>query len=251
MDYYISSELMEPEDATDHYMEKLVLLPNLSIYYEPSIIEVAPVRREELGFRKEEILFWCCQSLFKYLPQHDDIFVDIARKLPESRFLFIAHSKSENITNKFKNRLSHVFTKKGLSFETHCHFFPHMDRTRFHAVNSLADVFLDSIGWSGCNSTFESIYHNIPVVTMKGELMRGRHSAAILEMMGVTETIVSTKDEYFRIAVRLGSDSEFRRKISTQIKKQKEKIYRDDTAVRSLESFLLSAVKNHSTMTDP
>ena len=36
--------------------------------------------------------------------------------------------------------------------------------------------------------------------------MRGRHSAAILRMMGVTETVATTIDEYVAIAARLGQD---------------------------------------------
>ena len=35
LDYFLSSDLMEPPDAEQHYTEKLVRLPNLSIYYEP------------------------------------------------------------------------------------------------------------------------------------------------------------------------------------------------------------------------
>ena len=38
--------------------------------------------------------------------------------------------------------------------------------------------------------------------------MRGRHSAAILRMMGVTETVATTIDEYVAIADRLGQDSQ-------------------------------------------
>ena len=35
LDYFLSSDLMEPPDASDHYSEKLIRLPNLSIYYDP------------------------------------------------------------------------------------------------------------------------------------------------------------------------------------------------------------------------
>src|SRR6516165_8702140 len=35
LDYYLSSDLMEPPDGQDHYTERLVRLPNLSVYSEP------------------------------------------------------------------------------------------------------------------------------------------------------------------------------------------------------------------------
>ena len=69
---------------------------------------------------------------------------------------------------------------------------------------NLCDVFLDSIGWSGCNSTLESLACNLPIVTLRGALMRGRHSAAILQMMGIGETIAGSIEDYIGIAARLG-----------------------------------------------
>jgi protein O-GlcNAc transferase len=52
LDYYLSSDLMEPPDANEHYTEKLVRLPNLSIYYEPVPTEPLAISREELGLRQ-------------------------------------------------------------------------------------------------------------------------------------------------------------------------------------------------------
>src|SRR5581483_3596785 len=40
IDYFLSSDLMEPPEADAYYSERLVRLPNLSIYYEP--VEVVP-----------------------------------------------------------------------------------------------------------------------------------------------------------------------------------------------------------------
>src|SRR5262249_8425417 len=48
LDYYLSSELMEPPDAEQHYTERLVRLPNLSIYYEPAEPESIHIERAEL-----------------------------------------------------------------------------------------------------------------------------------------------------------------------------------------------------------
>ena len=51
LDYFLSSDLMEPPDAQAYYTEKLVRLPNLSIYYEPVASEPVSVTRAELGLR--------------------------------------------------------------------------------------------------------------------------------------------------------------------------------------------------------
>src|SRR5450755_3965716 len=78
IDYFISSDLMEPADAADHYCERLVRLPNLSIHYEPSDIAPDGIDRMQLGLRAGAVGFWCGQSLPKYMPQFDEVFARIA-----------------------------------------------------------------------------------------------------------------------------------------------------------------------------
>jgi predicted O-linked N-acetylglucosamine transferase (SPINDLY family) len=81
---------------------------------------------------------------------------------------------------------------------------------------------------------------------MPGDLMRGRHSYAILTMMGVTETIATTQDDYARMAIRLGEQTEYRRHIAARIAESRHRIYRDMTCIRGLEQFLEGAVDQYT-----
>ncbi len=238
LDYYLSSDLMEPPDGQQHYTERLVRLPNLSIYYEP--LDVAPVQvdRTELGFRVSATVFWCGQSLYKYLPQYDDVFARIALAAPDCQFAFIEHSKGTNVTDLFRRRLQRAFAAVGLSAEDHCIFLPRLDHERFVAAIGQADIFLDSIGWSGCNTTLESLPHDLPVVTMAGDLMRGRHGTAILAMIGVTETATETVQDYVFTAVRLARDVGWRMAVKRRIAAAKHRVYRDRSCISALEAFL-------------
>src|SRR5260370_1236334 len=49
IDYFISSDLMEPVDAADHYSEQLLRLPNLSIYYDPPQLPHTGLDRAQPG----------------------------------------------------------------------------------------------------------------------------------------------------------------------------------------------------------
>ncbi len=237
IDYFLSSDLMEPSGAEEHYTEKLIRLPNLSIYYTPLDFPLATVNRETLGLRQKSILYLCCQSLFKYLPQYDEIYPRIAKEIKDCQFLFISN-KSSCATEQFRLRINKSFEDFGLKADDHVVFLPRLDDSRYGAINYLSDVYLDSIGWSGCNSTFEAIAHNLPILTLPGELMRGRHSAAILTMMNIQETIASSIDEYVEIAVRLGADSVWRKQISDKIARSKGCVYQDKTCITALEAFL-------------
>jgi protein O-GlcNAc transferase len=235
--YFLSSDLMEPVDADDHYTEKLIRLPNLSIYYTPLDFSPTTMNRETFNLPQKCVLYLCCQSLNKYLPQYDEIFPRIAKEVSDCQFVFISH-KSSYVTEQFRRRINKSFNKFGLRADNYAIFLPRLDAREYNAINSLTDIYLDSIGWSGCNSTFEAIAHNLPIVTLPGELMRSRHSSAMLTMMGVTETIASLLDDYIALSIRLGADLEWRKQISNKIAANKHRVYRDKACINALEDFL-------------
>ena len=243
LDYFLSSDLMEPPEAQDYYTEQLVRLPNLSIYYEPVETEPVDVTRGEIGLRHGATVFWSAQSLFKYLPQYDEIFARIARAVGDCQFVFLRHFGAPAITASVRERLERAFAAGGLRADYHCVFLNRLSQSKFVAAAGLSDVFLDSIGWSGCNSALECLPQALPIVTFEGTTMRGRHSAAILRMIGVEETIATTVDDYVAIATRLGKDTQFRRAISSRMAENRHKIYRDRAPVTALEDFLEKAVR--------
>ncbi len=243
LDCFFSSDLMEPPDGADDYSENLVRLPNLSIYYEPVDAAAVAMTRAELHLRSDATVFWCGQSLFKYLPQYDGVFARIAKQAGNCQFVFVRHSGSPPINALFRERLDRAFTNAGLKAADHCVFLARLSQSQFVSAIGQCDVFLDSIGWSGCNSTLESLPHNLPIVTVRGALMRGRHSAAILEMMGIPDTIAETIDDYVSIAARLASDRQARGALSRRIADNKHKVYRDRACVAALEDFLGRAAR--------
>jgi protein O-GlcNAc transferase len=249
IDHYLSSELMEPPGADAHYTERLVRLPNLSIWYEPPVLEPDAVSRAELGVPETAVLYWCCQSLFKYQPQHDWVFARIASAVPEARFLFIRFPHGETVTTIFRDRLIAAFAEAGLDAERYCRFLAPMSMTRFAGVSRVADVFLDSLEWSGCNSTLEALAWNLPVVTMAGDLMRGRHSAAILTMLGVPELIADCPETFVELATELGRDATRRRALTTRIARDKRKLYADRACIEGLARYLHDAA--HAIQTSP
>src|SRR5450755_3133107 len=244
IDYFISSDLMEPDDAAAHYSEQLIRLPGLSINYGP--VEVAPVAidRAQLGLRAGAIVYWCCQSLPKYLPQFDDVFARIAAEVPGCQFTFIEFAGGSAVTDLFRTRLERAFKAVGLEARKHCVFLPRLAPDRFVAAIGQCDVVLDSIGWSGCNSILESLVHNLPIVSFAGEMMRGRHTAAILDMMDVSETMARTIEDYVSIAGVLGRNATRRIELSVRIAANKHRVYRDRDCIVALEAFLDGAVRN-------
>lgn len=242
IDYYLSSDLMESEEAEKHYTESLVRLPNLSIHYQLSEVQPQAISRKELKLTQSDVVFWCCQSLYKYLPQHDDVFPRIAQQLSSSKFIFIRAPQSEAITKIFEQRLDRVFRQYKLNFTDFCLILPRLSSAEFAGITAIANIFLDSIGWSGCNTVMESTRFDLPIVTLPGELMRSRHALAILKMMGIEQIIASSKEEYIEMAVHLGKDPDYCQEISQQIAANKHRLYEDRQAIAALQEFLLEVV---------
>jgi predicted O-linked N-acetylglucosamine transferase (SPINDLY family) len=118
-----------------------------------------------------------------------------------------------------------------------------MDMNRFAAAAARCDVMLDSIGWSGGNTTLEALAQDLPVVTFQGDLMRGRVSAGILRMMGMHETIAETLDGYVALAARIGKDASWRAQIKARVVSDKQRLYRDRSCIAALEDFLERAAR--------
>jgi protein O-GlcNAc transferase len=242
MDYYFSSALMEPPNGEAHYTERLVRLPNLGMYYEPIDRPLAPLARGDLGLRSDAVVYWSGQALHKYLPQYDTVFPRIAASVGNCQFVFLAFAKSAHVTAQFRARLERAFAAHSLDAASHCVILPSLDQARFLAAMATADLVLDTIGWSGGKSSLESLTLGLPIVTVDGPLMRGRHTTAMLRRMAVTETIAHTVDDYVALAIRLGRDDAARRAIGRRVDDAKRLLYRDRAPIEALEAFLHQAV---------
>jgi protein O-GlcNAc transferase len=240
MDYYLSSDAMEPPDGDTHYTERLVRLPGLGIHYTPPVDDSGVLPRAALGLRDDAVVYLCCQSLSKYLPRYDAVWPSIASRVPAAQFLFLsaAGSSSDAV---FRGRLQRAFAAAGLDWQRHCVLTAPVPHTAFPALLRAADVFLDSIGWSGCNSTLEALACDLPVVTTPTALMRGRHSPAILACMGLAHRVATDVDGYVAGAARL-ADADERARFTAELRAGRPRVFGDLAPVRALEDFLTSAV---------
>ena len=235
IDYYFSSELMENQNSQKYYSEKLITLPGLGINYESP--NLSKIKKPEIVNKSNVTIFLNFQSLFKLLPQDDHIYLDILKKYPNCCFWFI-HGMNNSITSIFKERISKLFQKEGYSFEKYSYFHPRCGQEEFFGLVEESDIILDSLNWSGGNTSLEAISLNKPIVTLPSSFMRGRYTFGILKILGIEETIASSEENYVEIAVRLARDIDFRNSIINKIKKNKNRLFNDDKPIRFLEDVI-------------
>ena len=191
----------------------------------------------ELAGREVTTRFVCLQSLYKLLPQFDDVFAQILERVPGSELCFIVEA-SARVTAVFSGRLSAAMKARGLDFSERVVMLPRMSQEAFYGLASSATVILDSFLWSGNNSSMEASWIGRPIVTWRGPMMRGRHTAAILQRMGLDELIADDLTEYVDLAARLATDSDWRAAVETVIVERRGLLFDDPEPVRGFERFL-------------
>ena len=237
LDWFLSGELIEPPDGDAHYTEKLLRLPNLSIYYRPVPQSGGKMSRAEMGLAESDPIYICCQTLYKYRAPEDDVFARIAAKVPNACFVFIGHPGAPT-TILLRDRLAPPFAARGLDAGRHLRFVPQIPLLRFQAFLDLGDVYLDSIGWSGGNTTLEAATVGLPMVTLAGPLMREHFSAGILKRLDLDDYIARNTEDYVDLAVRLGLDPKLRAEARRRVAANRHRLYEDLAPVEALADFL-------------
>jgi predicted O-linked N-acetylglucosamine transferase (SPINDLY family) len=247
IDYFLSSESVESPQGEDHYSEQLVRLPKLGITYPmPDLaLTTANKGRDSFDLDRDDVVYLCCQHIPKYLPQYDYLFPIIAQQVSQARIVFIEGTEGSNTYQQFQQRLKGAFDQLEVDFEKHCLFLPHLSTIDYFNVLKFSDIFLDTIGWSGGITSLDAIACDLPIVTLPGEFFRGRQSYGMLNIIGVTETIAHSEEQYIEIAVRLGLDNALRNAVRTQISQTKQLLYNDISCVSALENFYLSAIDHY------
>ena len=242
IDYFLTAGSMEPYDAHEHYSEKLVHLPKISWCYPRILLPDNDSKRSNFNVPHDRVLYFSCQSLFKYLPQHDYIYPEIAKRVPQAYFIFLSILELAPI---FRERLQKAFAVVDLNIEDYCQILPRQSRYNFLVLQGLSDIYLDTLTWSGGNTTLQALAWPIPVVTCPNKFMRGRHSYGILQTLGVTETIAHNEAEYIEIASELGLNPQWRSSVIEKMKARNHRLYNDLQCVQAVESFFEYAYQQH------
>jgi protein O-GlcNAc transferase len=238
IDLYLSADGFEDTQAQACYTERLVPLPNLGCYYEPAAVSVVEIKLADLGIKAGSALLVCPGSPYKYAPQHDSVLAAIAKRVPNAQFLFFSVPGLQALSDKLQQRLAASFQAAGLDPARHLVVVPWATRPQFYSIMRQADVFLDTIGFSGFNTAMQAVDCALPIVTVEGKFMRGRFGSAILRRMGLDELVQQDDSSYVHAAVKLASDPAYKATLKAKMTAQRAVLYRDKAPVRALEQVL-------------
>jgi protein O-GlcNAc transferase len=248
LDYYVSADCFEPEDAQDHYSERLVLLPNLGNRIQPLNFQSSDPDFAALNIDLKRPILVCPGTPFKYQPQDDHVFIEIAQSVPDAQLVFFRHSRAA-LANLLQARITQAFEAAGLKLIDHVRFIRWMTFPEFHCLLRQADVMLDTIGFSGYNTAVQAIECGLPLVTREGRFLRGRLASGVLRRMALTELIVQTKADYVNLVVRLVADRDYQAHIRHEIEQRRSVLFDDQSAMGPFQDFLESVARPNGSPT--
>lgn len=236
VDYYISSEDIEPAGADDLYTEKLIRLPGgLPCCFYAESLEIPEFGREYFFLPYHCKLVGCLQSLHKLHPDFDHLLEGIAVQNPEVIFVFVEDAY-ERSTELFLNRL----TLSAPSAKEQIIVLKTMGRGEYQALSKCMDLLLDPIYYGSGITFFEAVLAGTPVITLEGEYLRSRVVASGYREMGIYNApIASTSLEYVQIVHDLLEDDSKRESLRKQILYQRHRVVNRSDYVRHFEDFCL------------
>jgi protein O-GlcNAc transferase len=237
IDFFLSSEGLEPSQAQLHYTEQLVTFPRLlSVYTRPDVPLQVPAR-EALGL-PDGHLYLCTQNLRKLHPDFDAWALGVLQGDPHGQLLLIGDERPE-VTRTLRTRLEVTLA----DVADRMHILPRMPAPRYLQVVASVDVILDSPHYSGgANTNADAFACGVPVVTLPGAFHRGCYTQAAYAQMGVTGLVASTPEEYVAIALRLTQDPTWRQEKSAQIRAAAGALFEDRQTVADLRAWLLKTL---------
>jgi protein O-GlcNAc transferase len=235
VDYYLSCDAAEPEGADAHYSEQLTRLGGLPFSYRRPPVPDPPGRRADYGLDDASTVYCLAQNLFKI---HPDMDAPLARILAVDRnaVLLLLEGQEPSWGETLRDRFRRSF---GAAMERVV-FLPRQAHDDYMRLLALADVSLDSFPFSGGNTTYQALAMGTPVVTLPGDFLRGRLSLAIYRHMEMIDCVAADADDYARIALRLGTEAEFRASVETRIADRADTIFDDPVFLAEARRFLLT-----------
>lgn len=236
LDYYLSTEVFEPEDADEHYSESLVRLPRLYSHLDPARIQAEPCSKHELGIEEGSRLYLCGQTLTKVHPDLDSALLALLEADDQAVVAFFATHElqwGELLRARFERTLGREAGR--------VRFLPRLPAAKFQGALRAADAVIDTKHFTGGFTSFLSFGNGVPVVTWDGPLMRGRMTAGLYRTMGLEPLVASSDEEFAGLALRVATDSPWKNDWRQAIEERAPRLFEDVESVRAFERFLAAA----------
>ena len=212
VDFKLTDAFADVPDAATYQIEAPLALDGCVLPMRRVVPSDAPVAtRFTLGIAETAIGFGAFVSLLKLAPRCLFLWRQILERIPDALLAF----------SPLKNDERPIYLRQVTGYGIPAGRIVFVPGARDDATGRaryrLLDAVLDTLPYTGGDTTAAALDMGVPVVTRVGERHAERVSYSLLAHLGVTDTVARNDDEYVAIACRLAEDVAWRAAIAAQI----------------------------------
>ena len=218
IDYIIADPITIPKRSGRHYTERIAHLP---VTYQPNAAApnvATKARRQDWGLPEDAFVYASFNQPYKITPDMFASWMTILDRVAGS-VLWLWRYKGAHLDNLKSAAAEHGIGAERLIFAKTVRPDEHLARL------ALADAALDTCPYGSHTTGSDALRMGVPLVGLKGETFPGRVSASLLAAYGMPELVTEKIDAYIRLAVKLGTNAKFRRRIRDKMAKARAGAY--------------------------
>ncbi|XDV36742.1 hypothetical protein PO909_006471 [Leuciscus waleckii] len=202
--------------------------------------------RSQYGLPEDAIVYCNFNQLYKIDPPTLQMWANILKRVPNSvlwllRFPAVGEPNIQQYAQNLGLPASRII------------FSPVAPKEEHVRRGQLADVCLDTPLCNGHTTGMDVLWAGTPMVTMPGETLASRVATSQLTCLGCLELIAQSRQEYEDVAVKLGTDMEFLKKVRSRVWKQRicSPLFNTKQYTQELERLYLQMWEHHAAGAKP
>jgi predicted O-linked N-acetylglucosamine transferase (SPINDLY family) len=239
MDYFLSARVFEAVEnepsassassAQEAYSEQVALLQSFPSCYARYQGEVQAFDGSDWGLDFSKKILLCSGSAFKYPYDAAAMYAEIAARSQEEGTQLVFFEDDPHIFGLLQVRLQQAFADRGVAQQLV--FCPWLNRAQYQYLMKQSYLLLDSLGFSGFNTVLQALDVGLPVVTARGDLLRGRLGSGALDAVGMDIWVAESQEAYIALAVQLVQDAPLRQRYVEAIASQASVLFDNRSSV--------------------
>lgn len=232
IDYFLSNEMSESYDSSKYYSEKLIKFKNFNIYCDTPRFNN---KEFKYNFPQNKNIYFCPQTIFKLVPDFDEVLKGIIDLDQKALIFFI----KDSYHHQYKTFLQRLKNKK-IDLDKII-FLDRLSQSEFIYLCGKSDVLLDPLYFGAGNSFMETFLYPAPLVTCPGTFLRSRLALGLYKQLNVQDAPIckSTNDYVFK-AVELANNKKNNILIREQISEKGKFFFKNKNVLTEYENFFLN-----------
>jgi predicted O-linked N-acetylglucosamine transferase (SPINDLY family) len=209
IDYIVADHIIIPFNQNKYYTEKIIYLPSYQSNDSKRILPTKILGKQYV-IPKNSFVYCNFNNNYKLLPDIFECWMQILFKVDNSILFLFADNEDVIVNLKKYAELSGVNGNR-LIFSNRTSYEEYLSRY------SLCNLFLDTSPYNAGTTASDSLWCNVPVLTIAGNSFASRVAASLLTSIGLSDLITAHKNDYVNLAVELAHNQKKYAEIQSRL----------------------------------